>query len=160
MSLTFTDQKNGVRGEVVGHATSGNLLLCPVRSIVRRILHLRQHNAPPTTPLARVFSQGTWYKIKPGDITNALRGAVSFLGPDLGFLPSDVSARCLRAAGATALLNAKIDGDIIKLLGRWHSDAMLRYLHLQAAPLMKDFSKQMLAGGSYTLLPNQLVPMH
>ncbi len=85
---------------------------------------------------------------------------MTFLGPELGFLSSEVSARCLRAAGATALLNSKVDGDLIKLLGRWHSDAMLRYLHLQAAPLMKDFSRRMLSGGTYTLIPNQLVPSH
>ena len=159
-SLTFTDQKNGVRGKVIGHACSGNLQLCPVRSIVRRITHLRRHDAPPATPLAQVFSQGSWYKIKPSDITAALRSAVTFLGPELGFLPSDVSARCLRAAGATALLNSKVDGDLIKLLGRWHSDAMLRYLHLQAAPLMKNFSSMMLSGGTYALIPNQQVPSY
>ena len=29
-SLTFDKQKNGVRGEVIGHATSGDLQLCAV----------------------------------------------------------------------------------------------------------------------------------
>ena len=86
---------------------------------------------------------------------------MSFLDPELGFLPSDVSARCLRAPEATVLLNAKVDGDIIKLLGRWHSDAMLRFLHLQATPIMKDhYSRLMLSGGSFTLIPNQLVPSY
>jgi hypothetical protein len=35
---------------------------------------------------------------------------------------------------------------------------MLRYLHVQAYPLMKDYSQQMLSAGSYTLIPNNLVP--
>ena len=34
-SLTFTDQKNGVRGEIIGHAQSGEPFLCPVKAIVR-----------------------------------------------------------------------------------------------------------------------------
>ena len=160
ISLTFTDQKNGVRGEVIGLSTSGNPFVCPVRAVCRRIQHLRMHGAPLTAPLANVFVTGAWAKITPSHITTTLRTAVSFLGPELGFLPSDVSARCLRAAGATALLNAKVDGDIIKLLGRWHSDAMLRYLHLQAAPIMKDYARLMLTGGSFTLIPNQLVPSY
>ena len=160
ISLTFTDQKNGVRGEVIGLSTSGNPYVCPVRAVCRRIQHLRTHGAQPTTPLARVFAFGAWVKITPTHITTTLRTAVSFLGPELGFLAADVSARCLRAAGATALLNAKVDGDVIKLLGRWHSDAMLRYLHLQAAPIMKDYSRLMLSGGSFTLIPNQLVPSY
>ena len=159
-SLTFTDQKNGVRGEVIGHSRSGSLTLCPVIALARRVIHLRHHNARPSTPLARVFVQGGWSKITPTLITKALRQAVAFLGPELGFLSTDVSARCLRAAGATALLNSKVDSDLIKLLGRWHSDAMLRYLHLQSAKLMKNFASCMLTGGAYTLIPNQLVPTH
>ena len=134
--------------------------MCPVRAVCRHIQHLCTHGAPPTAPLANVFTSGAWAKITPIHITTILCNAVSFLGPELGFLPSDVSARCLRAAGATALLNAKVDGDVIKLLGRWHSDAMLRYLHLQAAPIMKDYARLMLTGGSFTLIPNQLVPSY
>jgi hypothetical protein len=157
-SLTFKDQKNGVRGEVIGQACSGNLLLCPVRALAKRILHLRSHNAGPLTPLATVFHDDTITLIKPALITEAIKLAVTFLGPSLGFLPSDVTARCLRAAGANALLCAGVDTDVIRLLGRWRSDEMLRYLHAQAGPVLKDFSKKMLAGGSFTLIPNQLVP--
>ena len=32
-SLTFDKQKNGVRGEVIGHGPSGNPALCPVRAL-------------------------------------------------------------------------------------------------------------------------------
>ena len=67
-------------------------------------------------------------------ITKTLRDAVSFIGADLGFLPSEVSVRSLRVAGATALLIAKVDPDVIRLLGRWRSDKMLRHLHLTSEP--------------------------
>lgn len=86
-----------------------------------------------------------------------LREAVGALGPDLGFLPKDVSARCLRAAGAMALLLSDVDTNIIQLIGRWRSDAMLRYLHVQAEPLMRDYSRRMLNCGTYNLIPNQVV---
>jgi hypothetical protein len=33
-----------------------------------------------------------------------------------------------------ALLNGGVDTDIIRLIGRWRSDKMLRYLHVQAEP--------------------------
>ena len=159
-SLTFRDQKNGVRGEVVGLGHSGDPLLSPPRILARRILHLRSHGADPTTPLCSYFVAPGWCLIKPKDITAALRTAVTFLGPSLGFLPTDVTARCLRAAGANALLCSNVDTDIIRLLGRWRSDEMLRYLHLQAAPLMSTFARRMLQGGNFTLVPNQLVPVH
>jgi hypothetical protein len=50
--------------------------------------------------------------------------------------------------------------DVIRLLGCWHSDEMLRYLHVQAEPVMCDFARHsMLVGGSFTLIPNQTVPI-
>jgi len=57
-----------------------------------------------------------------------------------------------------ALLYAQDDSNIIRLLGRWRSDEMLWYLHLQAEPVMRNFSRRMLAHGAFVLLPNQAVP--
>jgi hypothetical protein len=47
-----------------------------------------------------------------------------------------------------ALLCGKIDHDTIRMLGRWHSDAMMRYLHLQAKSLMREFAPTMSNHGS------------
>ena len=74
------------------------------------------------------------------------------MGPSVGISPSDISARSLRASGAMALLCAQVDSDTIRLLGRWRSDEMLRYLHVQAQPVMKNFARRMLEGGHYTML--------
>ena len=112
-SLTFTTQKNGVRGEVIGLGRSGDPEFCPVLCLVRRILHLRHFNAPAETPLATYFSNQKWHPITPADITVTLRLAAAVLGPTYGFLPKDISARSMRAAGATALLCAQVDTDII-----------------------------------------------
>ena len=159
-SLTFTTQKNGVENEVIRLGRSGDPFLCPVLAIARRIIHLRKHNAPGHTPLARVFlSNGRTASITPALITETLREAVKYIGYDLGFLPKEVSARSLRAGGATALLVGKVDPNIIQLIGRWRSDEMLRYLHLSAEPVMKDFARKMLQA-DYTLAPHQLVPSH
>jgi len=112
--------------------------MCPVKAIVCRIIYLRQNGALPTTPLAHVYNSTGLVTV--AAITNCIRTAVSDLGPTLSFMPCDVSARCLRAAGATALLLAQVDTDIIRLIGRWKSDEMLRYLHIQAYPLMRNYS--------------------
>lgn len=158
-SLTFTTQKNGVENEVIRLGRSGDPYCCPVLAIKRRVLHLRQHHAPPYTPLSRIFTGTSSLSITPSHITSTLRKAVTYLGPDLGFLPSEVSARSLRAGGAMALLVSNVDPDIIQLLGCWRSDEMFRYLHLTADPIMKDFACKMLHA-DYTLAPSQLVPLH
>jgi hypothetical protein len=155
-SLIFTSQKNGVRGKVIGLACSSNPYLCPVQAIIRRVLYLRLHMAPPTTPLARVFH--TRNKVNTSYLTSCIHESVMALGPDLGFLPSKVLAWCLPAAGATALLLAQVNPDVIRLIGHWRLDKMLWYLHVQAYPPMRDYSHCMLLAGTYTLIPNHLVP--
>jgi hypothetical protein len=159
VTLEFTTQKNGVRGEVIGLGRSGDPQFCPVTAAARRLLHLRTAGAPPTQPLASYVHPTTLRltRISPAELTSLLRLSTAILGPQFGFLPKDISARSLRAAGAMALLCANVDSDRIRLLGRWRSDEMLRYLHVQAEPIMRHFSSQMLAGGNFTLLPNQEV---
>jgi hypothetical protein len=157
-TLTFTSQKNGVRGETIGHSRSGHTSLCPVLCIVARVHYLRLHGAVPTTALNAVVSaDGSWSHLLPSHITFYLRGAVR-LSPDLGFTTSDVSARSTRAGGAMALLCAGIDGDRIRLIGRWKSDEMYRYLHVQAQPVMTGVAAAMFRSGHYRILPGSTLP--
>lgn len=157
-TLTFTSQKNGVRGETIGHSRSGHPSLCPVLSLVARVQYLREHQAVPTTALnAFVSAKGTWAHLLPSHITSYLRRSV-LSSPALGFLPSDVSARSTRAGGAMALLCAGIDGDRIRLIGRWRSDEMYRYLHVQAQPVMTGVAAAMFRSGHYRILPGSTLP--
>lgn len=161
VSLTFTTQKNGVENEVIKQGLSGDPYVCCVRAIKRRVCHLRSHDAPLSSPLGRVYTRDGRRPtgVTPALITTTLRGAVRILGPGLGFVASDVSARSLRAAGAMALLVSGVDTDIISMLGRWRSDEMFRYLHLTAEPIMRKFAAKMLQA-DYTMAPSQLVPCH
>ena len=157
-SLTFTTQKNGIRGEVIVLGLSGDPYVCPVLAVVRRVLHLRGRDK--RTPLARCFptKESRGQGVTPKRVSDTLKNTVEYLGHDLGFLKNEVSARSLRAGGAMALLVAKVDPDVIRLLGRWRSDEMLRYLHLSAQPIMMKFARRMLHA-NYTMAATQLVPM-
>ena len=150
VTLTFDKQKNGNRNERIGHGRTPNPSSCPVRSVVRRLIYLRSLNATVDTFLC--CSGPNLLPLPTELITNLLRQAIVAL-PSTSLSPADITAKALRATGATALLNENIVGDKIKLLGRWKSDAMLRYLHLQAHHLMQDYSTIMLDGGDYRLLP-------
>jgi len=128
-TLTFTTQKNGVRGEVIGHAHSGHPDACPVLDTVRRMLYLRSNGAPATAALYSVRRHERWTTITSHLITENIRLSATLIGPALSFLPSDISARSARAGGAMALLCGRIDASIIQLVGRWRSKVMLRNLH-------------------------------
>jgi hypothetical protein len=56
VALELTRQKNGVQGELVGLARSGDPQWCPVLAIINRVLHFRLHRAPPTTPYIPTFT--------------------------------------------------------------------------------------------------------
>ena len=94
-------------------------------------------------------------------ITAHLKATVKFLaGTHLGFTHKDVSARSLREAGAMALLCSGVYTNIISLIGRWRSNKMMRYLHVQADPIMRNYSKLMISHGNYNLLSHNVVPIY
>ena len=150
--LQFSDQKNSNRGEKVGHATSGDHIFCPVRALARRVIHLRRNAAPPHTPIHCYYEQfrGRQLRIPASSVNLLLRQSATLIGID----PVDVTIKALRATGAMALITARIDSDLIRLLGRWQSDAMLRYLHVQAVPVLQNFARAMHTHGQLQALPD------
>eukprot|EP00588_Corethron_pennatum_P034170 CAMPEP_0194351546 /NCGR_PEP_ID=MMETSP0171-20130528/108239_1 /TAXON_ID=218684 /ORGANISM="Corethron pennatum, Strain L29A3" /LENGTH=92 /DNA_ID=CAMNT_0039119187 /DNA_START=1323 /DNA_END=1601 /DNA_ORIENTATION=+ len=86
------------------------------------------------------------------DITAALHTLVEKIGKKYGLQKEDVSARNLRASGAMALLLDKVDVNTIKMLVRWPSDEMMRYLHTSARLLVHKHASTMLASTNYTLM--------
>ena len=154
VSLTFNDQKNGIKGEAMGHGTTEHPVADPVRIAARLIRRLRRGNATADTAISATRnSNTTWRTITSVQITAALRLATKDIGDELGFRPEDISTRAMRAGGAMALLLGDVDYDKIKLLGRWRSDAMMVYLHTSARPLMQNFANVMVNHGDYAQIP-------
>ena len=78
--LVFNTQKDGVRGEKIGHGVTGEPLLCPKEELRRRVYHLRQHGDPTDTPLARFKTpRGRWTNMSPTMITAHLKATVKLL---------------------------------------------------------------------------------
>ena len=138
--LFLSIQKNLVWGESIGHGLSGHPFACPTKSIKRIVERLHHWKASDDTPLCAYKEAGAWKLIKSTDITKALRTAVKDIGHRYGLCPQDISARSLRASGAMALLLGGVDANTIKLLGRWRSDEMMRYLHVSAQQLVHKYA--------------------
>jgi hypothetical protein len=103
-SLTFTDQKNGVRGKVIGQASTGDCFVCPVKALVRRVLYLRSHKcATYYTPFTGFQHTSPSYTFSSHRYPQRL---CSVSWPRSRVPSFKVSARSLWAAGATALLLA------------------------------------------------------
>jgi len=155
--LTFDTQKNRVRGEQLAHGRSGHAVACPTAALIRRVLYLRLNHASLDTPLCSVRRHHSWVPVTSQAVTAVLRTSAAAL-PHLHLRPADVTGRSLRAGGAMAMLCGKVDSDIIRLIGRWRSDAMFRYLHAQAIPIISPLAPTMLQNGAFTLMPNADLP--
>jgi hypothetical protein len=166
-SLTFTTQKNGVKGEVITHGMTGDPLFCPVCALVRRITAHSLAHTPVTMPICtyppqhiQTRSQSTKRRfVTSRALTELLRMGVRLArnqNPNLPITESEIDARSLRASGATAMLCAGVDHTKIMLFGRWRSDAMIQYLHIQFDPVVRKFARKMLDEGDFANIPNEL----
>ena len=163
--LIFTTQKNGEKGEEIAHARSGDPLCCPVTSVSRQLILHREESRRRGTPYDGAIKLATYYNlhntrvpVKASHITQTLRWHAGVLEPVTGIPAASISARSLRAGGAMALLAGGCDKNIIQLLARWKSDAMMRYLHQQARPVFEKLAGCMFNNGQYTFLPTDWVP--
>jgi len=105
-SLTFTTQKNAVKGEIITHGHTGDAFTCPVAALVRRVCCLISHGCSDDTPLCACQdnSEPTTTKfVNPAGVKEALRGGLIVYGADrVEIQPSEIEARSLRAGGAAA----------------------------------------------------------
>jgi hypothetical protein len=115
---------------------------------------MRSVQASPETPLyVYQYPDLLCKHVSPTSITNALRHSANDIQHLTGIEPSLLSAQSLRPGGAPALLYTGINTDIIQLLGRWKSDAILRYLCVATLAHTSSLSQQMLTAGTYTFAP-------
>jgi len=85
VALTFTDQKNGIKGKLLGHGLTDHPYADPVCLLASIVGRSCSANAPPTQLLASVFCNGAWLAIKSTAITAALRTSATAIGDTLGF---------------------------------------------------------------------------
>ncbi|ETP42781.1 hypothetical protein F442_10334 [Phytophthora nicotianae P10297] len=112
------------REEVRYHHKSGDKILCPVRAA--RWIHrgARAFKTAADAPALSLQNGG----ITADEVATVIRRAAA----RLGFEPSRFSTHSVRIRGATALLNLGTDRLLIKLMGRWLSNAFEAYPVLSA----------------------------
>lgn len=138
--LKFSTQKNGIKNEIIGLTCTGQPNASPVKAVIRRVAHLRQNGATRDTKLFTYYdAKGVQKRVTDRMLSQHLKLAAHMLGLDIS-----PNAGALRATGATALLQGKVSTGLIKLIGRWRSDEVFRYLHTQSATLMDPFSNLMI----------------
>jgi hypothetical protein len=80
---------------------------------------------------------------------NMLRDFIATVDPDLNLKPHKVGLHSLRSSAAMAMYLNKVPVYTIMLLGRWSSDAFLRYIRKQVQEFSNDVSSRMIRQGTY-----------
>ena len=93
-------------------------------------------------------------------ISQTLKDAVAFCGPNIGFTAKYMSAQSLCLEGSILLICAIIESNIIKMIGLWSSDDMLWYLHVKADSAMWNITSLVASHGTWNLLPTQEEPCY
>ena len=107
----------------------------------RQVAYPQRHRVAGETPIS-IFKKGNkWQQIRGYNITAAIRSAVLSEDPSIGFTDADIRAHSLRAGGGMYLLVAWVDQETIRLVRRWQSDTIIRYLHTT----LKSFTEGLLA---------------
>lgn len=155
VSITFEAQKNKTKFQRISlHRSSAPL--CPVStwaSIVRRIRAYPSSN-DSTKINTYKSSTGRLSFISSSQIKQKLRIAASLLGKQvLGFEPHEIGCHSLRSGSAMAMYLAKIPVTTIQLIGRWKSNAFMRYIREQVDCFTTNVSTLMSQAPSFYTIP-------
>jgi hypothetical protein len=156
VSVTYRTQKNGDRGvTVTQHRTEGDSdsVLCPVRAFASLVTRVREYNLKGRTkwtsvgdrPINLVMAGEQVHLISSNQILNHLRAGALLYGEErLGFAISSIGTHSLRSGAATAMFIAGVPTETIQLIGRWKSQAFLRYIRIQVQQLTQGVASGMI----------------
>jgi len=148
VSITFELQKKDAKFDMVSQHRSNDPLLCPVKiwaKIVKRI-YSYPTSSPDTPVNTYFFSEDSHHLFSGKELLSRIRIAAKSIGEEvLGFPPESIGLHSARSGAAMAMYLGGVPVFTIMLLGRWSSDAFLRYIRKQVQEFSSGVSKKMIA---------------
>jgi hypothetical protein len=163
VSITFEFQKRDIRNDIISHQKSGDKVgsgeMCPVRAAAEVIKRLYSYNIPSNkikgTPINFIKLGSMSYTIPSSLFLLKFRAAVKQLGhKKLGFHPEEVGTHSNHLGGAMGMFLAGTPVYTIMLMGRWSSDAFIRYLRKQVLSLSHGIANKMLTFKEFYTVPD------
>ena len=154
VTLTFGNQKNGIKMDRRTHQRTPDDVLCPVRrlaSLVARI-HRMLPVVSPNTTINTTRLIATVGNISSTDVRNHMRSSCTASGgmPTFGYSATDIGTELLRSGAAMGLFLMNHPVHKIMILGRWSSDAFLVYIRPQVLEWTNNMSSDMIKFNSFT----------
>ena len=154
--ITFEDQKNAEKNEQVNNFQTGYPLMCPVRAWIRVVRRVRSYRNTSDDSKVNTFEhKGSLQEITSFRIKTKLRAAAAVIGQSkLGFSPNDIGTHSIRAGGVMAMYLNGIPSFTIQLIGRWESDAFLKYIRKQVQSFSRGVSNRMILQENFFTTPD------
>lgn len=158
VTLKFEYQKRDERDEDVTQQRNRDPLLCSVRQWAALVQRIRGYpGTTRDTQVNTVLIDGKPVLLTAKTILVKLRAAISAIGKDvLGFEASEIGLHSLRSGAAMAMYLNNIPVYTIMLIGRWSSDAFLRYIRRQVKEFSSGVSSAMICSPDFFTIPQEV----
>lgn len=146
VSITFEFQKKEEGNDTVTQIYSEDDLLCPVRSWAVVVKRIRSYpGANDDTPVSAVWNNDKIEHITSKQVIASLRMASKAIGEErLDFKISDIGTHSIRSSAAMQMFLGERPVYVIMMIGRWSSDAFLKYIRKQVEQFSHNVSRRML----------------
>jgi hypothetical protein len=157
VAITFEFQKNDERDETVTQGATTSRVLCPVKTSAAIVKRMENDGL---TDDAFIFTykddDGSLYDLTGPIALKLLRTYVGVINyKSLGINdPAEVGLHSIRASAAMAMYLNRVPVYTIMLLGRWASDAFLRYIRKQVEQFCQGVSQAMIQTGHFHHIPD------
>jgi hypothetical protein len=153
VTVTFENQKNGLKMDRRTHERTGDPVMCPVlrlASLIKRILKA-DSSAGPDTPVSTVWEADGRSIVTSDELRRQLRSSCTRGGGTgtFGYGASDIGTRSIRSGAAMGLFLMNHPVAKIMILGRWSSDAFLVYIRPQVLEWTNQMSTDMIRNDSF-----------
>jgi hypothetical protein len=157
VTLIFEFQKTDMRNESVTQMRTGHVTNCPVKAaaaVVRRMNRQRMQDDDYIHSFLHEIT-GKKSEFTASVARKMLRDFIkSIQFAEFGLSPDDIGLHSMRSSSAMAMYMNKIPVYTIMLLGRWSSDAFLRYIRRQVETFGQDVSKKMIETELFIHVPD------
>jgi hypothetical protein len=130
--------------------------LCLVRAAVAIVRRIKKYpGSSQDSPISTVTVNGHLKQVTSTHMISALRDAVGSIGEvKLGVKKEDVGMHLIRSGAAMAMYLGECPIFMIMLIGRWSSNAFLRYIRKQVMEFSQNVVKMMLSCQNFRHIPD------
>jgi hypothetical protein len=156
IALTFEQQKKDEKMDTVTLMASQDACLCLVRAAAATVRRIRKYpTSSQDSPISTDTVNGHLEQVTSTHMINALRDAVGAIGEvKLGIKNKDVGMHLIRSGTAMAMYLGECPIFMIMLIGRWSSDAFLRYIRKQVMEFRQNVAKRLLLCQNFRHIPD------